>query len=539
MKQTLTLLKVLLKDGLNIFKIKSNNKKSKVKKILFPLILFTLLMYSVGVYAYMFAKPLHEIHTTYICLSLFIMLISVFIILQGFFKAQGILFECKDNDLLFSLPIKKEKIFLARLLKFLIFQYIYVLLIFLPALVVYSYFEQPNISFYFISLIMFILIPIIPTIIASVIGYAVKGLSVNFKNKKRIQTIISIIFFVIIYYFSFSMENSVNSIVNKAPMINKIITKLYFPINAYMSLINKFDILVFIKLILFNIIPLIFFVYLGSIYYYKIISKSAITKTNKKTKKYKNSNIKVRNKMVSLIRKEFKYYFSSPVYIINTLFGIVLMLIMTIYFCSNAQSFVNLINSDAQESISLATITKYAPVIYFEMVIFISFMTSITSSSISLEGKKIDIIKSLPISEKNIIFSKILFSLIIVIPLMLISDLIFLIFFQVKLIDSILIIIATIIAPTLSAMIGILINLKYPKLKWTNEVEVIKQSLSSMVAIFLGMGLGLISILIMINFYKMTYIVIILQLLIFAIGIVILYLIICNYGVKKFRSLNY
>ena len=33
MKQTLTLLKVLLKDGLNIFKIKSNNKKSKVKKI--------------------------------------------------------------------------------------------------------------------------------------------------------------------------------------------------------------------------------------------------------------------------------------------------------------------------------------------------------------------------------------------------------------------------------------------------------------------------------------------------------------------------
>ena len=182
MKQTLALLKVLLKDGLNIFKIKSNNKKSKVKKILFPLILFALLMYSVGVYAYMFAKPLHEIHTTYICLSLFIMLISVFIILQGFFKSQGILFECKDNDLLFSLPVKKEKIFLARLLKFLIFQYIYVLMIFFPALVVYSYFEHPNISFYFISLIMFILIPIIPTIIASVIGYAVKGLSVNFKN---------------------------------------------------------------------------------------------------------------------------------------------------------------------------------------------------------------------------------------------------------------------------------------------------------------------------------------------------------------------
>ena len=539
MKQTLSLLKVLLKDGLNILKIKSNDNKSKIKKILFPLILFALLMYSVGVYAYMFAKPLHDVNLTYICLSLFIMLISAFIILQGFFKVQGVLFECKDNDLLFSLPIKKEKIFLTRLLKFLIFQYVYVLLIFLPAVVVYSYFEHPNINFYFISLIMMILIPIIPIIIASIIGYIVKGLSVNFKNKKRVQTILSIIFFIAIYYFTFSIQNNVNNIVTKAPIINKIISKLYYPINAYISLINKFDILVFIKLILFNIIPLIIFVYLGTINYYKIISKSAITKTNKKTKKYNQSSIKVNNKITSLIKKEFKYYFSSPVYIINTLFGIVLMLIMTIYFCFNSQNFVSLINGDMQEQISLTTITKYAPVIYFELVIFMSFMTTITSSSISLEGKKINIIKSLPISEKNIIFSKVLFSVILVIPLMLINDLIFIFFLKVKLLDIFLIILLTLIVPTLSAMIGILINLKYPKLKWINEVEVIKQSLSSMIAVFLGMGLGLISVLIMIKFYKIAYIVIFIQIIVFILTIIILYFVISKYGVKKFKSLTY
>lgn len=538
MKQTLSLLKVLLKDGLNILKIKSNNNKSKIKKILFPLILFALLMYSVGVYAYMFSKPLHDANLTYVCLSLFIMAISFFIILQGFFKAQGILFESEDNDLLFSLPIKKEKIFLARLIKFLIFQYIYVLMIFLPALVVYSYFEHPNVNFYFISLIMILLIPIIPTIIASIIGYIVKGLSVNFKNKKRVQTILSIIFFVIIYYFSFSMENSVNNFVTKAPIINKIITKFYYPINAYISLINKFDILAFIKLILFNIIPLIIFVYLGSINYYKIISKSSVTKT-KKVKKHNHNSIKVNNKITSLIKKEFKYYFSSPVYVINTLFGIILMLIMIILFCCNSQNFVNLINGDMQEQISIVSITKYAPVIYFEIIIFISFMTSITSSSISLEGKKINIIKSLPINEKSIIFSKVLFSMILVIPLMFINDLVFIIFFKVKLLDIIFIIFLTLTVPTLSAMIGILINLKYPKLKWTTEVEVIKQSLSSMVAVFLGMGLGLISILIMIKFYKIAYIVIILQIIVFILTIIILYFVICKYGVKKFRTLNY
>ena len=278
---------------------------------------------------------------------------------------------------------------------------------------------------------------------------------------------------------------------------------------------------------------------MGTINYYKIISKSTITKTNKKAKKYNQSSIKVNNKITSLLKKEFKYYFSSPVYIINTLFGIVLMLIMTLYFCFNSQNFVNLINGDMQEQISLATITKYAPVIYFELVIFMSFMTTITSSSISLEGKKINIIKSLPISEKNIIFSKVLFSVILVIPLMLINDLIFIFFVKVKLLDIFLIILLTLIVPTLSAMIGILINLKYPKLKWINEVEVIKQSLSSMNAVFLGMGLGLISVLIMIKFYKIAYIVIFIQIIVFILTIIILYFVISKYGVKKFKSLTY
>ena len=104
--------------------------------------------------------------------------------MEGIYKSQGILFEARDNDLLFSLPIKKSQILLVRIIKLLAFQFIYNLMFILPAFVIYIYFERPGINFYLISLLMSLLISIIPTIVSSILGYMVKLVSSKFKSKK-------------------------------------------------------------------------------------------------------------------------------------------------------------------------------------------------------------------------------------------------------------------------------------------------------------------------------------------------------------------
>ena len=64
------------------------------------------------------------------------------------------------------------------------------------------------------------------------------------------------------------------------------LTKIYYPIGAYIELINKFNILTLIKLILINTISLILFVYIGSKFYLKIIFSFKEIKTgSKKLKK--------------------------------------------------------------------------------------------------------------------------------------------------------------------------------------------------------------------------------------------------------------
>ena len=248
-------------------------------------------MYGIGTYAYLIAKPLSKIGLTHIMLSMMIMFVSLYTIIEGFYKAQGMLFDCKDNDMLLSMPLNKKTIFFVRMFKFYLFQLMYDSLFILPAFIIYAYFESPGINFYLMSLVMLILLPIIPLIVASFIGYIIKLISVNFKKSKNVQTIISMLLLISIFYFSFNMESLVNNIVNKADMINDVITKIYYPINLYLSLINKFDVLKLLKLILINIVPFIIFIYLGSIYYFKIIFKS------------KKSDIKKSNRALTFKRK--------------------------------------------------------------------------------------------------------------------------------------------------------------------------------------------------------------------------------------------
>ena len=531
--KTLSLLKAVLTEDMNMFKYSAGKNASTKKKILLPVLLFLIVCYSIGYYGYIIAKPLYEVNLTYVMLSLFIFMVSIITIIEGIYKSQGILFECKDNDLLFSLPIKRSQILFVRIFKLILFQYIYNLMFLLPTFVIYIYFEHPSISFYIISFIMTILIPIIPTVISSILGYLVKLVSSKFKSKKIIQTILSSIIFMGIFFLSFNLNNFIEDIAGKASSINDMLTRIYYPVGAYTTLIDKFNIIVFIKLLLINIIPFILFVLIGGKYYFKIISnskESIVRKSKNKKEVYKkNGPIK------ALTMKELKRYFSSPVYMFNTIFGLLLILVLTVLLCIKGNSIIEMLLSNEKLSIDISM-----PVIYYILVLFSCLMTLITSSSISLEGKTINITKSLPISEKDILKSKIIYPYIIELPLILVSELLFFIVFKVNIAYILLIFSMSIIIVTLSSIIGIIINLKYPKMNASNDTEVVKQSMSSMISLFINMGIIIISLILGTLLYNKinTYILLIIHILILLFITIILYIILMNKGTGEYKSIN-
>ena len=541
MGKLLSLLKATMSQDMSLFKIRAKNE-SKMNKIILPIVLALIVMFSVGSYAAILTEELATYNLTYIILTIFIMMTALLTVIEGVYKSQGILFEAKDNDLLFSLPISKSKIFFTRLFKLISFQFLYNSLFMLPAIVVYAMYEKTNISFYIISLIMLVLLPIIPTILACIIGYIIKGLASRSKAKNIVQVVLTTIMLLAIFYVSFNMQGMVANIIQNANSINEVITKIYYPAGLYINLIQNFNILDLVILLAINIIPAILFVYVASIFYFKITSKLGEKGNNSKKvnwTKVKDKTFNTKTQLLGLINKEMKRFFSSPVFIINAGFGMVLMVVVTIAMSINFDGMINSLIQGEDMGISIDEIKAMIPKIFYGFVVFTSCMTSITSSMISLEGKSFNITKSLPVAPEKILLAKVLTSNIISIPVVLICDIIFFVVFKVAIIDIVFILFASIIMPTFTALIGILMNLKYPKMDATSDTEVVKQSMSSTLSVFIGLFVGMLSIGVMVMGSKINLnLFIILELLVFTAFVFVLWKMLKKYGVKRFREIN-
>ena len=219
----------------------------------------------------------------------------------------------------------------------------------------------------------------------------------------------------------------------------------------------------------------------------------------------------------------------------NTSFGLILVVAISIILVIKGEDVFNYILQSYQIN---ANISIY--VCFYFLILFSTAMTSISSSSISLEKETINITKCLPIKEELILKSKILSCFIIELPFLLLGELIFFFYFKPNIFYIASIFLIGFIVILLSALIGLIVNLKYPKMNASNDTEVVKQSISSMISIFIGMGLFVISIISFVYLSKIfsTEKYIVLHLVILSIINLVLYYILINYSVKDYRRIN-
>ena len=93
---------------------------------------------------------------------------------------------------------------------------------------------------------------------------------------------------------------------------------------------------------------------------------------------------------------------------INTFFSIIMFIGVVLLASFKFDIVINYLTTNGGEQISISDIYEMIPKFFISLIIFTSCLTSITSSSISLEGSRINILKSLPVSTKTILKSKIL-----------------------------------------------------------------------------------------------------------------------------------
>ncbi len=539
MKKLYSLIKACMTNDMQIVKISS--KKGSKKTTLIPIFIVLYLMFMIWGSANSMFEKLESTHLEYLLLSIAAFGISIMTIMEGIYKTGPLIFNCKDDQLLLSLPLKRRTVLFIRIFKFYIFELVFNSMFLLPVMIAYiRWAENLTWTYYLTSIIMLLLLPVIPIVISCIIGMITSSLSSRFKYKNLVQIVISMAFILGIIYFSYNMDGLYEYIIQNATSINDMITKLYYPAGIYATLVSEFNIKDLLIFIIFNISILIVSIYVLSKFYFKINSRLKAVTTTKKTK-IKKESIKARPITISLVKKELETFFKTPVFIINAGFALVLFVIATIFIALKFDSVLVLLTSETEGlNISKNLIMNNIPIFILILISFTAFMTSITNSVISLEGRKINILKSLPIKTKTILMSKIYSSLVLTTPILFIGDIILFIKFKISILESLLLLLLSVLIPLISHFIGLIVNLKYPKLDAENSAEVVKQSASSLISVTIGMILLIATVIIISNIIGKISSLLILAIttIIYLIIDIILYVYIIKKSVKEFDALT-
>lgn len=518
--------------GLNGFSKSTTNKKEK-KKILFSCTTMVIgaiaIGYMITIYSVLMASALESIGFLELLLTIGGLVSTLVVLFTSVYKAQGVLFNSRDYEMLMSLPIKNSTILTSKLINLLIVNWLFTMFSLIPPAVIY-FIKVDNLSIlYFVILIIAVIfIPLIPVVIASLLALVISYFASKVRYKNLVTILASITLVLLFMISSFKLQSIMEYFIANSTSIMEGIGKIYPPILFLTNALKDVNFIELIKFVAISSISFIIFVVLFSKVFRNINLRFA---ENYKKANYKMTTLKTSSIRQALIKKEIKNYFSTPMYILNTMIGMILIVVV-----AGATLFVD--GQMLATYLEMPYVAEYIPLNILAILAFGIGLSCTTNSSISLEGKNLWIIKSLPISAKDIFIGKIVLNLIITIPLALIANIMFAIGLKISFIALVWNIIITLVYSILSAILGLLTNLYFPKLDWVSPTVVVKQSASVLITMLstfmiIALPVGVFIIFKITNISVFLFITLIILILTLIITIILLN----TKGIEKFNKL--
>lgn len=500
-------------------------KKARKPKALYTgVILFILLMSSlVFFYCIMIGNGLKMFNCIELLPALMMAVTSMIVLITTVLKVKGTIFGFKDYDLVMSLPVSTAGIVASRLILLYAINLVFVIIFMLPMTLAYGVLATPTARFYMISIVMMLFLPFIPIVVASILGSIITYFASRFRYSNIVTIIFSMLLLVAFIGLSFSFQdNSGQKLINMSKTLTNNVNAIYPLSGMYTKAVTEYDYSAMAAFLFISILLFLIFSYVVG----KVFKKmNTIVMTGRSRSNYKMGELKVSNQFMALYRKEIKRYFASPLYVLNTGFGIVLLTIATfaLFFINVKQLFGN---------------TEEMGLFFLFIPVFVSFcavMCCTTMASISLEEKNLWIIKSLPVKTVTIYQAKLAVNLTVLFPALIDAVIISLVL-RIGLVQGIFTLLAVIVCGFFTAIFGLLVNLKLPNFNWTNETIVVKQSASAVIAIFAGMAVAGLQILlfVLLPSYVLAYLI---YCILIAVVDVILYRILMVWGEKRFAQL--
>ncbi|MBQ3897215.1 MAG: hypothetical protein II742_01795 [Clostridia bacterium] len=463
---------------------KTGKKQSPGKIILFVslwlLVAFSLFMAGMGISS-LFGKTFFMIGLDWFY---FIMmgLVTMFMGLIGsVFLTFSMLYKAKDNDLLLSMPINTNTILAVKVFITFLLSLVFSAIFYAPTLIYYYAKADQTASSVICSLLMFFVLGLISSALCCVLGYLIALISNRLRNKTFVTVFISLLFFFGYYYVYFRINKYLSYIVANGEIFAQNIkgkAKLvYWFGHAFTGDVGCLLGCAAAATLLF---ALVYFVLSRN--YLKLMTTN---RGEKKTEYVAEKSVKTSSMNAALFSKEMRHFTKSVAYMLNPGLGAILMVIGAAFVMIKADTISGFITSKTLVAM-LPDVTSVVPLLPLAAVFLMASMVTITAPSISLEGRNIWILKSMPIEPRAVFESKKRLQYAVGLPGTFLLTAALCYAFKLDITTSAFACLTAVAYMLFITSFGLMLNLLMPNLEWKDETVPIKQSLPVMIIMFGG-----------------------------------------------------
>ena len=477
------LLKKQFMELLTLYFPKSKlGKKRSAGAVAGFIILFVFILLSLGASFYaaadMLASAMLPMGLSWLYFAL-IGSLSVFLgIFGGVFSTYASLYLAKDNDLLLSLPIPPRRILLVRMIAVYAAGLIYSAVAWIPAVICYLQFDASMPAAVF-SLLLTFVNAFLVLVLSCLLGWAVAAVSSRLKRKNIITVILSLGFLAVYFFATSRMNQMLTGLTQNADKLGEAVRGKLWPLYQLGLAASG------------KAVPMLCWCCLVlalSLITYWLLSRSfiRIVTANRGTKKavYHAGPSKASGLDAALLRKEMKRFLGSPVYMLNCGMGILMILLCAVMLLVKAASIRETLNLFLRSAPPL--VKSILPAAGVMVVCALSGLAPITAPSVSLEGKSLWLLQSLPAPAWSVLRAKERLHLLLVMPPIVLCCLALAFVLEADAVSCLLMLLCAAAFSALLADIGLMMNLLKPNFTWTNENVPVKQGLPVVVCIFGG-----------------------------------------------------
>ena len=377
------------------------------------------------------------------------------------FNTYSSLYLAKDNDLLLSLPIPLRVIISSRLVTVYLMGLMYSAVVIVPAVIVYWVQVAHSAAAIVGGLLTVAIVSLIVLLLSCLLGWVVAKISLKLKHKSITTVLVSPLGIGRYYFITFKAQTVISDLVANAVVYGVKIKGAAYPLYLFgrmaegdwtaMALVSAAVVL----------LTALTWLLLSRSFLRLATSGGSTGKA-----RYREKKARVRSLPAALLGKECRRFVSSPNYMLNCGMGVLMIPAAGVLLLLKGGEWLGLLK---------AVLPGADSVLAISVACLLASMNDMAAPSVSLEGKSLWVLQSLPVSAWEVLKAKLKMQLVFTGIPMLVFLACALPVLGLSPVLSLLTAAGSLLAVLLLALFGLTMGLKMPNLHWTSEIAPVKQ----------------------------------------------------------------